>query len=154
LDASAALLTGEFDFTLVGTEGTRTRFAAPGDTGARFVDLVESAGQGRGRLGAGSIHHIAFRNRDDAAQLAWRDGLLAAGLHVTEIRDRQYFHSIYFREPSGVLFELATDPPGFLWDEDPATLGMALRLPPWLEAQRSEIERRLPAIVRPGEVEV
>lgn len=148
---SAALLADYFGFEEVGSEGSRTRFAAPGSGAGRAVDLVQVPNQGRGHLGAGSIHHIAFRARDDADQRAWQARLLAAGLNVTDVRDRQYFHSIYFREPGGVLYEIATDGPGFLTDEPVAALGASLKLPPWLEPRRAEIEARLPAITRPGE---
>jgi glyoxalase family protein len=92
------------------------------------------------------VHHIAFRAKDDAAQLAWREEI-AKHLAVTPVKDRTYFHSIYFREPGGVLFELATDTPGFGLDEPAESLGEALRLPEWLEPQRVKIERSLPTIV-------
>jgi glyoxalase family protein len=96
-------------------------------------------------MGAGSVHHIAFRAADDASQLEWR-AELAKHLDVTPVLDRTYFHSIYFREPGGVLFELATDPPGFLLDEPAESLGEELRLPEWLEPKRSLIEQHLPQI--------
>jgi len=107
---------------------------------------VERAGKGRGRFGAGSIHHIAFRTVDDAEQLEYLQTLRQAGLHVTPVQDRQYFHSIYFREPGGVLFEIATDAPGFLYDEPVAELGTHLKLPPWLEPHRADIEGALPSV--------
>ena len=90
------------------------------------------------------VHHIAFRAADEAAQLEWRAKLTAAGIRVTRVIDRQYFRSIYFREPGGVLFEIATDGPGFFVDEP--TLNGALKLPPWLEGIRESIERRLPPV--------
>jgi glyoxalase family protein len=93
--------------------------------------------------------HVAWRAPDDDAELDWRAQLVERGLDVTPVLDRQYFHSIYFREPGGVLFEIATDPPGFTRDEDVARLGSALRLPPWLEGEREEIERRLPELKLP-----
>ncbi len=93
-----------------------------------------------------TIHHIAFRMADDASQLEWREKLVEAGLSPTQVLDRNYFHSVYFREPGGVLFELATDPPGFAVDEVPEALGEALRLPEWLESQRGKIETVLPAL--------
>lgn len=151
--ASARLLTELFGWKQTGVEGKRTRIVAPGGAAGRIVDLVEIPQQGRGRLGAGSVHHIAFRVADDQTQLAWRARLVEEGFHVTDVRDRQYFRSIYFREPSGVLYELATDGPGFLLDESRATLGEGLRLPPWLEPRRAEIQQQLPAITRPGEVQ-
>ncbi|NIT95069.1 MAG: ring-cleaving dioxygenase, partial [Actinobacteria bacterium] len=94
----------------------------------------------------GTVHHVAWRVDSDATELAWRERLGATGLHVTPVRDRQYFHSIYFREPGGVLFEIATDPPGFDVDETVETLGSALRLPPWLEPHRDQIEQTLPSV--------
>ena len=96
------------------------------------------------------MHHVAYRVPDDLSQAAWSEKLAAAGLQVTEVRDRQYFKSIYFREPGGVLFELATDPPGFTRDEGPAKLGTELKLPPWLEPQRERIERALPDVELPA----
>ncbi len=92
------------------------------------------------------MHHVAFRVKDDADQLAWQAKLAAAGHWPTEVKDRQYFHSIYFREPGGVLFELATDPPGFTLDETREELGQGLRLPPWLESSRSRIAASLPPL--------
>ncbi|MDQ6691135.1 MAG: ring-cleaving dioxygenase, partial [Candidatus Dormibacteraeota bacterium] len=98
------------------------------------------------RAAAGSVHHVAWRVRDDESQLAWRHHLLEAGFAVTPVRDRQYFHSIYFTEPGGVLFEIATDNPGFATDEPAASLGEALMLPPWLEPRREELTSVLPPI--------
>jgi glyoxalase family protein len=92
------------------------------------------------------VHHIAWRAADDEAQLVWRERLARRGLDVTPVLDRRYFHSIYFREPGGVLFEIATDPPGFTLDEPVEELGGALCLPPWLEADRLHIESVLPPL--------
>jgi glyoxalase family protein len=92
------------------------------------------------------VHHIAFRAADDEEQLHFREQLVARGLNVTSVIDRQYFHSIYFREPNGILFEIATDGPGFLIDESADELGEALKLPPIHESNRTEIERVLPVI--------
>ena len=111
------------------------------------MDLVQT--DERGRPGAGTVHHIAFRVPDDDAQRGWADELRRAGLAPTEIRDRQYFRSIYFREPGGVLFELATDGPGFAVDEPPESLGTSLKLPHWLEGRRTAIESRLPDLTLP-----
>jgi glyoxalase family protein len=102
-----------------------------------------------GRVAAGSVHHIAFRARDDAEQRQWRAHLVALGYNVTPVIDRVYFHSIYFREPGGILFEIATDPPGFTFDEDLGQLGESLRLPPWLESAHAQIEQVLPKIELP-----
>ena len=129
-------------FHKVAEEGTRQRFAAEGTALGNHIDLVIDPKASYGLSGAGSVHHIAFRAPDDAAQLAWREEI---GKHVdvTPVMDRTYFHSIYFREPGGVLFELATDPPGFVFDEPIETLGEELRIPAWLEPRRASIEQRL-----------
>jgi Lactoylglutathione lyase and related lyases len=113
---------------------------------------VREAGAGarRGLMGAGAVHHVAFRVADNAAELAWRDKLVEAGYNVSPQMDRQYFQSIYFREPGGVLYEIATDGPGFTVDEPEEELGQRLCLPEWLEPQRRVIEDHLPRIVRPG----
>jgi glyoxalase family protein len=105
---------------------------------------------GRGAMGPGAVHHIAFRVADDAAQEAWREKLLGLGYHVSPVMDRNYFHSIYFREPGGVLFEIATDPPGFTADESPEALGTALKLPSQYEAHRADLERVLVPLKMPG----
>jgi glyoxalase family protein len=102
-----------------------------------------------GRVAAGSVHHIAFRAKDNAEQLLWREHLVDLGYNVTPVIDRTYFHSIYFREPGGVLFEIATEPPGFTLDEKVEELGMHLRLPPRMESARSQIEQILPRIQVP-----
>ena len=115
-----------------------------------FYDVLHLPDGERGWDGAGIVHHVAWRTPDDDQQLAWQQDIATSGLRVTPVMDRQYFRSIYFREPGGVLFEIATDPPGFLADESEAQLGSALRLPPWLEPQRRDIERILPKLDRPG----
>jgi glyoxalase family protein len=132
-------------FAKVGQEGDRVRFAPAGNALGRFVDLVIDEKAYPHQMGAGSVHHIAFRAADDTAQLAWQKEL-SQYVHVTDVRDRTYFHSIYFREPGGVLFEIATDPPGFQVDESIETLGEALRIPSWLEPSRARIEARLAPI--------
>jgi glyoxalase family protein len=109
-----------------------------------WIEVEHSPGTPRGKMGAGIIHHFAMRVADEDAQLAWRDKLIRAGVRVSAVRDRLYFHSIYFREPGGVLLEIATDGPGFLIDEPRGHLGERLCLPPWLEPAREGIERRLP----------
>jgi glyoxalase family protein len=130
-------------FNKVAEEGTRARFASPaGAALGNHIDVVVDPNASYGNPGAGSVHHIAFRAKDDAAQLDWR-AEIAKHLSVTPVQDRTYFHSIYFREPGGVLFELATDNPGFGIDETPEALGEALRIPEWLEPQRAVIEARL-----------
>ena len=105
-----------------------------------------SSEAGFGQIAIGTVHHIAFRAADDDEQLKMREQLVARGLNVTPVIDRQYFHSIYFREPNGILFEIATDGPGFLIDEQADALGETLKLPPIYESNRKEIERVLPAI--------
>jgi glyoxalase family protein len=97
-------------------------------------------------LGRGGVHHIAFRTPDDEEHAAWREKIRRSGLGVTPQIDRFYFRSIYFREPGGVLFEIATDPPGFAVDEDPEHLGEDLKLPPWLETRRDRLEEVLPPL--------
>jgi glyoxalase family protein len=129
-------------FHKVAEEGNRQRFAAEGNALGNHIDLVIDPKAAYGRSGAGSVHHIAFRAPDDAAQLAWREEI-GKYVDVTPVMDRTYFHSIYFREPGGVLFELATDPPGFALDESIQTLGEELRIPAWLEPRRGAIEQRL-----------
>lgn len=132
-------------FTKRAQEGNRLRFSAEGTALGNHIDLLLSPESHHGRMGAGTVHHIAFRAANDASQLEWRE-VIGKHLDVTPVLDRTYFHSIYFREPGGVLFELATDPPGFNFDEPVESLGEALRIPPWLEHHRAIIEKRLPHI--------
>lgn len=146
---TAALLTEHMGYALVGEEGARLRFKGASDDHGQYVDLVVQPGMGPGQLGAGSVHHVAFRTVDDGEQLDYQAALAQAGLGPTPVQDRQYFHSIYFREPAGTLFEIATDAPGFAWDEPVEELGRELKLPPWLERQRAAIEPRLPHLVDP-----
>ena len=131
------------------SENRRTRFEAPGEK-AVVVDLVESNVQSR--PGTGTVHHVAFRVPDDDAQFTWQEELRDAGFQVTDQKDRQYFRSIYFRERNGILFEFATDGPGFDRDESVEQLGSALKLPPWLEDDRERIESQLPALGLDAEV--
>ena len=122
-----------------------------GGPGTR-VDVLAAPSSSRGHVSAGTVHHVALRAADEADQLAWREAVAESDLYVTPVLDRQYFRSIYFREPGGVLFEIATDPPGFTWDEPVESLGSALKLPPWLEASRPRIEAALPPIELPAAV--
>ncbi len=145
-EATAALLTGQFGYKLAGNDGSRFRYEAAGSDPGRCVDLLCQPDGRRGGMGAGTIHHVAFRAPSEEVQLAWRMELSRAGLDVTPVLDRQYFRSIYFREPGGVLFEIATDPPGFAIDETLEHLGSALKLPPWLESERGPIEAILPKL--------
>jgi len=142
---STAAILAMMGFHKIAEEGSRLRFAAEGNALGNHIDLLIDPKAGYGRSGAGSVHHIAFRAADDASQLEWR-GEIAKYLDVTPVMDRTYFHSIYFREPGGVLFELATDPPGFALDEPIETLGEELRIPEWLEPRRKSLEQRLPKI--------
>ncbi len=150
-EQTAKLLTQTFGYQLVEQSSNRFRFVVMGKSGpGRIVDLLCMPDGSTGRVAAGSVHHIAFRARDDEEQLAWRQRLVDLGYNVTPVIDRTYFHSIYFRELGGVLFEIATDPPGFTLDESLKELGENLRLPPWLEPSRSEIEKILPPIKVPA----
>ncbi len=133
-------------------EGPRgRRFAATGKGPGSFLDLVETPGARRGVVASGTVHHIAWRTPDDETQATWLQRLQELGVGVTPVQDRQYFHSIYFREPGGVLFEIATDQPGFATDETPAALGTALKLPRWLESGRARIEEAVQPIQLPVE---
>jgi len=114
-----------------------------------MVDVLCTPAGRVGRLGTGTVHHIAWRTPDDAQQLQWRSELARVGYNVTPVVDRNYFHSIYYREPGGVLFEIATDPPGFAIDESPDHLGEQLMLPQQYERQRSALQRVLPSLTLP-----
>jgi glyoxalase family protein len=142
-------ITGQLGFHLTAEAGGRQRYAlGPGGSGA-WLDLIVAAGAPRGQVAVGAIHHVAWRTPDDASQQQWWQHLRSLGVPISEIIDRFWFHSIYFREPGGVLFEIATDGPGFAVDEAVEDLGTRLVLPPWLEPRRSEIERALPPIELP-----
>lgn len=144
--ATAAVLTGVMGYRQTAEENGRLRFEIAAGGPGTVVDLVAVDRPHSAALGPGVTHHVAFRTPDDARQKAWIDRLFSAGLRTTPVQDREYFHSIYFREPGGVLFEIATDTPGFMVDESRDELGQRLCLPPWLEAQRGHIERILPKI--------
>lgn len=148
-EQTAALMTERLGFRAAGEEGNRFRYAAPGASAA-VVDIVCAPGSPRGRVSAGTVHHVAFRTAGDEAQQAWRQTLAKASHNVSPVMDRQYFRSIYFREPGGVLFEIATDAPGFTVDEPAAHLGAALKLPPQFEPVRARIEAALPRLRLPG----
>ncbi len=145
-EATAHVLAGTLGFHVVGEEAGRTRFAV-GDGGAgQLVDVVPHPDAPRGLVAAGTVHHVAWRAPDEETQAAWREEIAEAGLDVTPVIDRKYFRSIYFREPGGVLFEIATDAPGFTVDEPAERLGETLQLPPWLEPRRAEIAASLPPL--------
>ncbi|MBZ4690819.1 ring-cleaving dioxygenase [Cereibacter changlensis] len=147
---TAKLLTSVFGYEDAGSETVcgveRLRLQAPGEERGNIVDLIRSDKAAIARPGAGTIHHVAFRARDDDEQRGWIDRLATAGHRTTEVIDRQYFNAIYFREPGGVLFEIATDPPGFAVDEAPDQLGQSLKLPEKYEAMRDRITRVLPPL--------
>jgi glyoxalase family protein len=149
-ERSAVLLTEVFGYELAQEEANRFRFSAPVTTGpGQMIDLLCMPDTQHAREGAGTVHHIAFRTPDDASQRVCREQLVELGFNVSPVMDRTYFHSIYFREPGGILFEIATDPPGFTADESLEELGQKLRLPPWMETARAQIEAVLPSITLP-----
>jgi glyoxalase family protein len=137
-------------FQEVAREGRRTRLATANGAPSSLVEVLEDQDLPRGEEAVGTVHHVAWRAADDAHELAWRERLVEAGRQVTPVIDRKYFHSIYFREPGGVLFEIATDQPGFTVDEAPEALGSALQLPPQYEGRRETLKFNLPPIVVPG----
>lgn len=141
-ERTAGLLTQQMDHQLIVEKGNRFRFSASGKPGD-FVDVLCNPETMRGLNGAGTVHHLAFATPTDETQLSFRESILGKGVNPTPVLDRQYFHSIYFREPGGVLFEVATSDIGFAIDEDKAHLGEAIKLPPWEEAHRAEIEKGL-----------
>ena len=136
------LLTRQMDYRFIGQEGDRYRFGTEGKPGD-IVDIVIDKTGNRGMQSAGTVHHIAFRTANTQTQLAIQEILIRDGYQVTEVKDRNYFKSIYFREPGGVLFEIATDEPGFAIDEDEAHLGELIKLPEWAEPSRKRIEAGL-----------
>lgn len=147
-EITAAILRDVFSFVEAGREGNTVRMRAEGTAHGGVVDLRAAGGFLPARMGAGSVHHIAFRAGDDAEQARMVKTLTETfGLRPTEQRDRNYFRSVYVREPGGVLFEIATDAPGFAIDEPADDLGGALKLPAQYETRRAEIEAVLPALV-------
>lgn len=150
LAPTTAFLTGVLGFERIGIEGAWHRYGVNGGGSGAYIDLQEVPQSRRGAWGVGSIHHLAWRVDDAAHQLALRERIETSGRRPTPVIDRFWFQSVYFLEPGGVLFELATDGPGFAVDEDPAHLGESLVLPPWLEPNRSQIESVLPALQMPA----
>jgi glyoxalase family protein len=148
--ATMNFLTGVLGFDRLGSENGWTRFGFAGAAGV--IDVRDAPDARRGAWGVGSVHHLAWRVDDESHQLAVRDQVNTAGASATPVIDRFWFKSVYFKEPGGVLFELATDGPGFAVDEDPAHLGEMLVLPPFLESYRAEIEKVLPPITLPQAV--
>lgn len=145
--ATADFLTAVFGFEKVATEVSLSRFAADGGGAGKYVDVQVDPDAPRGLNGIGTVHHVAWRLENDDHLLEMRRHLIEElGMKVTEVKDRNYFHSIYFRMPGHVLFEIATIPPGFAIDESPEALGTELKLPAWEEPRRQHIESVLPKI--------
>ena len=166
---TAHVLTNELGFKLVGQDGTRFRFQISGAKvnstasrdkntkeeyqGSNIVDILCMPDAQYGMIGVGTVHHVAWRTPSDEQQKMLRAKIVKAGLNATPVIDRIYFHSVYFREPGGVLFEIATNPPGFATDEKVEELGTHLMLPPWLESVRKDLESVLPSVHLPHKKE-
>jgi len=146
LEQTRALMTGILGYRVVNEAAGRTRLSVGGDGPGHTIDVVEDPAATPAINGLGTVHHVAMAISTDDEQRRLQQELLQMGLRVTDVRDRCYFNSIYFREPGGVLFEVATIQPGFTADEDASTLGRGLKLPPWEEPYRRDIEAKLPAI--------
>ena len=151
-ELTGQLLTNTLGFNLVREQGSIFRYSTDNGSSGAVVDLRCVPGIWRGVMGAGTVHHVAFRCSSESEQMDVRSDLTSLGYNVTPQLDRDYFKSIYFREPGGVLFEIATDAPGFAVDEQVDALGQSLRLPDWLEPRRFEIEALLPNIHVPLEL--
>ncbi|MFL6326303.1 MAG: VOC family protein, partial [Nitrososphaeraceae archaeon] len=159
---TAHVLTNELGFKFIGQDGSRFRFQISGSKedyadvrdkntkekyhGSNIVDVLCLPNTQYGMIGVGTVHHVAWRTPSDEQQKMLRAKIVKAGLNATPVIDRIYFHSVYFREPGGVLFEIATSPPGFAIDEKVEELGTHLMLPPWLESVRKDLERVLPQV--------
>ncbi|MBK1785296.1 ring-cleaving dioxygenase [Prauserella cavernicola] len=150
-DATAGTLTEDLGLSFAEQDSNRFRFSAGEGGPGATVDVLVTPDAPRGLVAAGTVHHVAWRAPDEGTQVAWREELVDRGVGVTSILDRQYFRSIYFREPGGTLLEIATDQPGFSIDEPLLELGRALKLPPWLEPDREQIEAMLPKLDLPSE---
>ena len=150
-ERTAKLLTETLGFRPLSEENNVFRYeVGEGGPGA-YVDVRCTPELRRGHVAGGTVHHVAWRTPTDERQQAWRGVLAGLDLNVTPVLDRKYFHSIYFREPGGILFEIATDAPGFMVDEPVEQLGTHLELPPWLEQDRSELEQVLPSLSLPSD---
>ena len=150
-ESTASILTNELGFCLTHEDGNRFRYQITrnGDSstaGANIVDILCLPYTQRGFIGVGTVHHVAWRTSTDEQQKVLRKKIVNVGLNATPVIDRTYFHSVYFREPGGVLFEIATNPPGFTIDEKPEELGTKLQLPSWLEPDRKSLEKLLPQL--------
>ncbi|WP_020669876.1 ring-cleaving dioxygenase [Amycolatopsis nigrescens] len=150
-DATAAMFTDGLGLRFGEQDGNRLRFAAGEGGPGALVDVLVTPEAQDGLVAAGTVHHVAWRAPDEPTQAAWREELVDSGVQVTSILDRQYFRSIYFREPGGTLLEVATDEPGFAIDEPLLELGRALKLPPWLEPNRQQIQQMLPKLELPAD---
>ena len=155
-ELTASVLTHELGFKLVGQDRSRFRYQINTDkdggdnddeyNGSNIVDVLCLPNTQYGMIGVGTVHHVAWRTPTDEQQKILRDRIVKAGLNATPVIDRTYFHSVYFREPGGVLFEIATNPPGFTMDEKAQELGTHLMLPNWLESVRKDLEKVLPRV--------
>ena len=149
-ERTAGILEEELGFSLTGQEKSRFRYKIKNsEAGASIVDVLCLPYTPSGYIGIGTVHHVAFRTPTDEKQKVLRNSIIKAGLNATPIIDRTYFHSVYFREPGGILFEIATDPPGFTTDQKPSELGTRLMLPEWLESERNNLEKILPKLSLP-----
>jgi glyoxalase family protein len=148
--ATLEFLAKTMGFREMAHEGSRTRFETGAGGPDATVDIIESAEGPVGEETIGTVHHVAWRATDDRHQQEWRDVLVSAGRNVTPVIDRYYFKSIYYREPGGVLFEIATDSPGFTVDEAPEALGASLSLPPWYQGRRETLNTNLTPLVIPS----
>ncbi|MBS7563243.1 ring-cleaving dioxygenase [Mucilaginibacter sp. Bleaf8] len=146
LQPTADILTSVFGYRLLEQHVNRYRFVTDTVENANIIDLVEVPGEKPGHVAGGSVHHVAFRVKNEEALMQYREKIAALGLNITDKIDRNYFYSLYFREPGGVLFELATDNPGFAVDEPVERLGSGLMLPPQYEEYRSSLETTLPKL--------
>jgi glyoxalase family protein len=147
IEGTARVLTDVFGYKLMGKEDNRTRYQTSAVESAGIVDLLDVPGNQRAVNAGGTVHHIAFRVKNEEVLMQYREKVIAHGLNITPKIDRNYFFSLYFREPGGVLFEIATDNPGFAIDEPVSELGTNLKLPAQYESSRSEIEKVLPSLV-------
>ena len=150
LERTESVLVDTLGFRAVGSEQNRYRYEAGVGGPGSIIDIESQPNGKRGLVSVGTVHHVAFRAADDDEQKALRQEILKSSLNVTQVIDRVYFHSIYFREPGGVLFEAATDLPGFTIDESVDRLGTKLMLPSWLEGSRKKIEKSLRPISTPA----
>jgi glyoxalase family protein len=149
LASTLEFMTDTLGFTIAGVDAGRTRLTVNGDRPGHTFDVMDAHGQQPGVNGLGTVHHVAMAVATSTEQLMMRERLVRAGVPVTTVQDRQYFESIYFREPGGILFEIATSQPGFTLDESEEQLGRLLKLPSWEEANRSAIEAGLDMVKAP-----